>query len=61
MKNLRLRNTKDIAPAKIEGQSFVEYLKSNNGGEQIAYGYIGIDGKKPISSRRLILISMAKM
>ena len=44
--NFRLRNRKDIIPAKIEGQSFVEYLKSNNGGEQIAYGYIGIDGKK---------------
>ena len=44
--NLRFKNRKDMIPDVIEGQSFIEYIKSNNGGEYIAYGYIGIAGKK---------------
>ena len=44
--NLRMKNRKDIIPAKIEGQSFKEYIESNQGGSLIVYGLIGHTGSK---------------
>jgi hypothetical protein len=46
MENLRMKNRKDMIPAKIEGQSFMDWVKSNNGGHLMVYGSIGYDGKK---------------
>lgn len=43
---LRIKNKKDIIPSQIEGQSFMEYIYSNNGGLVEVYGYIGNNGDK---------------
>jgi len=44
--NLRMKNRKDMIPAKIEGQSFMDWIKSNQGDSLIVYGSIGHTGVK---------------
>lgn len=44
--NFRMKNRKDVIPTKNEGQSYIDWIESNNGGHLIVYGSIGYDGKK---------------